>query len=35
MDYLDANHFVNQVATMSQLCGQLMVADLAGIKSTG
>jgi hypothetical protein len=33
IDYLDANHFVNQVATMSQLCGQLMVADLAGIKT--
>jgi hypothetical protein len=33
MDYLDANHFVNQMATMSQLCGDLMVADVASIKS--
>jgi hypothetical protein len=33
MDYLDADHFVNQVATMCQLCGELMIADVAGIKS--
>jgi len=33
MDYLDADHFVNQVATMTQLCGELMLADVAGIKS--
>jgi hypothetical protein len=33
MDYLDADHFVNQVATMTQLCGELMLADVAGIKT--
>lgn len=31
MDYLDARHFITQVATMSQLCGELMVADVAAI----
>jgi len=29
MDYLDVDHFVDQVATMSQLCGKLMTADLS------
>lgn len=33
MDYLDADHFVNQVATMCQLCGELMIADVASIKT--
>jgi hypothetical protein len=33
MDYLDARHFVNQVATMSQLCGELMIADTSAIKA--
>jgi hypothetical protein len=31
MDYLDADHFVDQVATMSQICGELMLAELASI----
>jgi hypothetical protein len=26
MDYLDPQHFVTQIATMSQICGELMVA---------
>jgi len=33
MDYLDANHFVNQIATMSQICGELMLADVEAIKT--
>jgi hypothetical protein len=33
IDYLDADHFVNQMATMSQICGELMLADLESIKS--
>jgi hypothetical protein len=33
MDYLDVKHFINQVATMSQLCGELMTADVSAIKS--
>ncbi len=33
IDYLDAGHFVNQMATMSQICGELMLADLESIKS--
>jgi hypothetical protein len=33
LDYLDANHFVNQMAVMSQICGELMLADVASIKS--
>jgi hypothetical protein len=33
IDYLDAGHFVNQMATMSQICGNLMLADLESIKS--
>ena len=33
MDYLDVKHFVNQVATMTQICGELMVADVEGIRS--
>jgi hypothetical protein len=32
IDYLDAGHFVNQMATMSQICGELMRADLESIK---
>jgi hypothetical protein len=35
MDYLDADHFVNQMATMSQICGELMVAEVAAIKTVG
>jgi hypothetical protein len=33
IDYLDADHFVNQMAAMSQICGELMVADVESIKS--
>jgi hypothetical protein len=33
IEYLDANHFVNQTATMSQICGDLMLADVDSIKS--
>jgi hypothetical protein len=33
MDYLDADHFVNQMAAMSQICGELMLADVASIKT--
>ena len=33
MEYLDVKHFVNQVATMTQICGELMVADVEGIKT--
>ena len=33
MDYLDADHFVNQIATMSQICGELMIADVESIKT--
>ena len=33
IDYLDADHFVDQVATMSQMCGHLMLADLEKIKT--
>ena len=33
IEYLDAGHFVNQMATMSQICGELMLADLESIKS--
>ncbi|MBI2823289.1 MAG: hypothetical protein HYX69_01210 [Planctomycetia bacterium] len=29
IDYFDAKHFVDQVATMSQICGGLMTAELA------
>jgi hypothetical protein len=31
MDYLDAGHFVKQIATMSQICGNLMLAELESI----
>jgi len=34
MDYLDARHFINQVSTMSQLCGELMIADVTAIKQS-
>lgn len=33
IDYLDAEHFANQMAAMSQICGELMVADVESIKS--
>ena len=33
LDYFDADHFVDQVATMSQVCGELMLADLAKIET--
>jgi hypothetical protein len=33
MDYLDTKHFVNQVATMTQMCGELMIADVETIKT--
>jgi hypothetical protein len=35
MDYLDTKHFVKQVATMTQLCGNLVTAELETIKTTG
>ncbi len=35
IDYLDAKHFVNQIATMNQICGELMVADIESIKTSG
>jgi hypothetical protein len=34
LEALDAEHFVDQVATMSQLCGELMLADMARLAST-
>ena len=34
MEYFDADHFVNQVATMGQICGDLMLAELSEISST-
>lgn len=34
IDYFDAEHFTNQVATMSQICGELMVADLERVQTT-
>jgi hypothetical protein len=34
IDYLDAHHFVNQIATMNQICGELMIADVASIQSS-
>ena len=33
IDYLDADHFVTQMATMSQICGELMIADVESIKT--
>lgn len=33
MDYLDADHFVKQVATVSQICGELMLADVKKIQA--
>lgn len=33
LDYFDAEHFVDQVATMSQICGELMIADVQKIKT--
>ena len=33
IDYLDADHFVNQMSAMSQICGELMVADVESIHS--
>ncbi len=33
INYLDPHHFVRQVAAMSQICGELMLADLDTIKS--
>jgi len=33
LPWLDADHFVAQVATMTQICGQLMLADLQKIES--
>ena len=33
LEYLDADHFVTQVATLNQICGGLMTADIADIKS--
>ena len=33
IEYLDSEHFVDQVRTMSQICGELMIADLDGIET--
>jgi hypothetical protein len=33
LDYLDTKQFVTQIATMSQICGTLMTAEVASIKS--
>jgi hypothetical protein len=33
LEALDAEHFLDQVATISQLCGELMVADLERLAS--
>jgi len=33
MDYLDTRHFVVQIASMSQICGELMLSDVTSIKS--
>ena len=33
IDYLDADHFVNQMATMSQICGELMLANAELVQS--
>ena len=33
IDYFDAEHFVDQVATMSQICGELMLADMKKIET--
>lgn len=32
IDYLDAGHFVRQIATMSQICGELMLAGVESIQ---
>ncbi len=33
IEYLDSKHFVNQMATVSQICGQLMLSEVSSIKS--
>jgi hypothetical protein len=33
IDYLDTRQFVTEIATMSQICGELMLADVSTIKS--
>ena len=33
LNAFDKDHFVNQVATMSQICGELMCADMSELKS--
>ena len=35
MDYLDVPHFINQMAAMSQICGELMLAGVESIKTEG
>ena len=35
LDYLDVPHFINQMATMSQICGELMTAEVDSIKTSG
>jgi hypothetical protein len=35
LDYLDTKLFAKQMATMTQLCGNLMTAELEAIKTTG
>jgi hypothetical protein len=35
LDYLDVPHFINQMATMSQICGELMTAEVDSIKTAG
>ena len=32
LDHFDAKHFVDQIATMSQLTGELMMANLDQVK---
>src|SRR5271166_5828301 len=32
IDYLDTKQFVTQIATMNQICGNLMLADVSAIK---
>ena len=33
LDYLDTRQFVTEIATMNQICGELMLADVSTIKS--
>jgi hypothetical protein len=33
LEYLDTKQFLTEIATMNQICGELMLADIASIKS--